>query len=541
MAKPSIRLSNKLVSFAALFTLFVTLSSLRELQLLVRQADLAHGGQSQQAGHADWKGVAARAVAHVEHLPQLPHKHKTAHVQVLDRAAVPSTPSRDDDPPSGGRIVPAGRVFNTATNTATNTDKIIVADDEDDDKQPIAASCNVMPHTELWGDVVKWGSDFRVTTAAACCDACQKFKPAREEDFACNGIVGPDGESEDTSAAAAAAAVAATGPLRKYHVVTTAQGSAVHWQARVHYYWYKKQKAVCEQQARCEMGGFTRLLHSGLADDLMDEIPTFVAQPLPNEVVEHNAYPVLNRPYAFVQWLEKANIQEEYILMSEPDHIFLQPIPNLMHGNHPAAFPFFYIEPTKPEYLPIAAKFVTGGTLTKKQAETIAPIGNSPTFLTTQQMKQVVPIWYNLSVAIYKDKEANSKWGWVQEMYAFTIALYNIGVRHVDLKLNLMAQPPFDDQMQLSPGKPYYILHYTYGCDFDATGKFTPGKFGFWRFDKRTYASMPPPRHLGDPPPGTTNAMVKRLIASINEATEHIPCWDDYHKLGHIAPCNERV
>lgn len=156
------------------------------------------------------------------------------------------------------------------------------------------------------------------------------------------------------------------------------------------------------------MGGFTRLLHSGLADDLMDEIPTFVAQPLPNEVVEHNAYPVLNRPYAFVQWLEKANIQEEYILMSEPDHIFLQPIPNLMHGNHPAAFPFFYIEPTKPEYLPIAAKFVTGGTLTKKQAETIAPIGNSPTFLTTQQMKQVVPIWYNLSVAIYKDKEANS-------------------------------------------------------------------------------------------------------------------------------------
>lgn len=60
-------------------------------------------------------------------------------------------------------------------------------------------------------------------------------------------------------------------------------------------------------------------------------------------------------------------------------------------------------------------------------------------------------------------------------MYAFTIALYNIGVRHVDLKLNLMAQPPFDDQMQLSPGKPYYILHYTYGCDFDATGKFTPG------------------------------------------------------------------
>lgn len=64
---------------------------------------------------------------------------------------------------------------------------------------------------------------------------------------------------------------------------------------------YKKRKAECEAGPRCEMGGFTRLLHSGQADDLMDEIPTFVADPLPNSVVEHDWYPVLNRPYAFLQ------------------------------------------------------------------------------------------------------------------------------------------------------------------------------------------------------------------------------------------------
>ena len=29
------------------------------------------------------------------------------------------------------------------------------------------------------------------------------------------------------------------------------------------------------------MGGFTRILHSGKPDQFMDEIPTFVAQPLP--------------------------------------------------------------------------------------------------------------------------------------------------------------------------------------------------------------------------------------------------------------------
>lgn len=30
-----------------------------------------------------------------------------------------------------------------------------------------------------------------------------------------------------------------------------------------------------------EMGGFTRILHSGKPDHMMDEIPTFVVDPLP--------------------------------------------------------------------------------------------------------------------------------------------------------------------------------------------------------------------------------------------------------------------
>jgi hypothetical protein len=67
------------------------------------------------------------------------------------------------------------------------------------------------------------------------------------------------------------------------------------------------------------------------------------------------------------------------------------------------------------------------------------------------------------------------KWGWVQEMYAFAISVYLIGVRHVDLALHLMAQPPWDARMELSANKPFYILHYTYGNDFTLEGKYTPG------------------------------------------------------------------
>eukprot|EP00878_Enallax_costatus_P018039 GHUV01018967.1.p1 GENE.GHUV01018967.1~~GHUV01018967.1.p1 ORF type:complete len:389 (+),score=99.42 GHUV01018967.1:186-1352(+) len=362
-------------------------------------------------------------------------------------------------------------------------------------------------------------------------------KPAREgpEVGWTSGIVGPDAEE------GAEQENPTDKKVRKFHILTTAQGPAVHWQTRVHYYWYLKQKAECDKTPTCEMGGFTRLLHSGQPDDLVSEVPTFVAQPLPESVVAHEYYPVLNRPYALLQWVQQTNITEEYVMMSEPDHIFLLPLVNFMKGDdRPAAFPFFYIEPHKDEYIPIVSRFIPGGKLTKADAERIAPIGNSPTFLTMKQMREVVPIWQNMSVAVYKDKEANGKWGWVQEMYAFTISLYVIGVRHVDLVLHMMAQPPWDNRMTLGAGRPYYILHYTYGNDFTADGKYTPGKFGFWRFDKRTYVK-PPPRRLGDPPEKMQNDMVRALISHINEATENIPCWDEYYKTLKIVDCGEKV
>jgi hypothetical protein len=204
---------------------------------------------------------------------------------------------------------------------------------------------------------------------------------------------------------------------RRFHVVITAAGSATHWQSRVGYYWFKKVKKQCEEAGGCQMGGFTRLLHTGQPDDLMNEIPTWVAQPLPAEhpdpgcapgwagaawaagccrllqlllkrlccrrwwlelgcsliartgalpdgaaqgvpssapspacqcallcsllqsplhvVFPPRSYIVLNRPYALMQWVQQVTIPEKYVLMSEPDHVWLRPMPNLMRGDHP--------------------------------------------------------------------------------------------------------------------------------------------------------------------------------------------------------------
>lgn len=62
--------------------------------------------------------------------------------------------------------------------------------------------------------------------------------------------------------------------------------------------------------------------------------------------------------------------------MAEPDHLFLSPLPNLSHGDTPAAYPFFYIKPEEKEkiirkYYPESMGPVTN----------VDPIGNSPVII----------------------------------------------------------------------------------------------------------------------------------------------------------------
>lgn len=119
----------------------------------------------------------------------------------------------------------------------------------------------------------------------------------------------------------------------------------------------------------------------------------------------------------------------------------------------------------------------------------------------------------------------------MMEMYAFTIALYNHNIGPTSLHMELASQPPWDTTMDMN-GIPYYILHYTYGMDYTLDGEFTPGKFGAWRFDKRSHTWKPPQRNLLPPPMGMKNDLVRFLISAINEASDAIPGWDEYARTG---------
>ncbi|XP_028072360.1 hydroxyproline O-arabinosyltransferase 3-like [Camellia sinensis] len=97
--------------------------------------------------------------------------------------------------------------------------------------------------------------------------------------------------------------------------------------------------------------------------------------------------------------------------MAEPDHIFVNPLPNLAHGGLSAGFPFFYIKPK--EHEKIVRKFFAkeNGPVTN-----IDPIGNSPVIIKKDTLEKIAPTWMNISLRMKDDPETDKTFGWVLEM-----------------------------------------------------------------------------------------------------------------------------
>ena len=104
----------------------------------------------------------------------------------------------------------------------------------------------------------------------------------------------------------------------------------------VMYYWYRR----CGTLGAPRSDGVSRACYTTL-DALVVEIPTCAVDRLENEL----GFVVLSRPWRSSSFEKCPEIEEDYVLMAEPDHLFLRPLDNLMSGRSPAAFPFFYIVP----------------------------------------------------------------------------------------------------------------------------------------------------------------------------------------------------
>lgn len=319
--------------------------------------------------------------------------------------------------------------------------------------------------------------------------------------------------------------------LNRYHVIVTSDGGPYQaWMTRICYHSYQKVKAAHPDGP---MGGFTRLLHSNNSHDaLITIIPTIRVKELPTSLIHTDKYlyPPLNRPWAYLEFIVGKHldeIPERYILMSEPDHIFLSPPPLPTSPTIPIAAPFWYMNATD-----VAAS------LEKYNSKEIPwdkfyPTGNAPAIIAKAQLAEIVESWYTLTVDMLKHDETRNSIGWVLEMYGWVVAAATAPSvpLEFDLLETLKAEPPRDSIRVGGHGDVAHILHFTYGACIDSqtkrcTHEFDRCKEDGWQWDKRNYLTKYPPKNYPLPPLGCDSEGVNILIEMLNEVSASIDEWD---------------
>ncbi|KXZ51261.1 hypothetical protein GPECTOR_13g748 [Gonium pectorale] len=253
------------------------------------------------------------------------------------------------------------------------------------------------------------------------------------------------------------------------------------FQSRIMYGTYK---LVQQMPGGDKLTGFTRILHRMKPDELMNEIPTFRANPLHPKCDEWCDFPVADRPNAVRQWMEAVDrdpsmVKGAWILLLECDYVWMRPVqaPDAYDAKAVGfQFMFDYIQPSHPTAVPIMNK-LSGGIDTAR----IPSSGPAPVLIRFTDLKGVVPEWERLAAAIEADEQAVKQLDWVREMYAWDIAL---ALRNVTLVTEtpphsrLIAQPPHD----LTLGDAA-MLHYTWGTLYHENKK------EIWRWEKRDYTA----------------------------------------------------
>jgi hydroxyproline O-arabinosyltransferase len=184
--------------------------------------------------------------------------------------------------------------------------------------------------------------------------------------------------------------------------------------------------------------------------------------------------------------------------MAETDYVMVGPVhaPLAEDPTAPSvAFPFGYIVPTYPTIEGVMRKYFPPE---RGSLELVPGSGPAPALMRVDEWLKVTPEWERITAEIEEDEEAKEQFGWVREMYAWSIAAALVGVK-VDLQLppqnSLMVQPPADKGLGLA-----VFMHYTWATFImdKETGK------EVWRFEKRDFTG---PEHVGtlkkltEPPP----------------------------------------
>ena len=293
--------------------------------------------------------------------------------------------------------------------------------------------------------------------------------------------------------------VACPSSRKPYHVLLTAStGKYQEWQSRIFFYHYVKLK---RQYPCSDMGGFTRLLTTPGAqpDKLMHELPTVLCSEL--TAAETLNFVVLNRPHSILAALSRGHLtfEEPYLLIAETDHLLLKPMANTAEPNVVVGYPFHYMFPKRnARTIEIVRRFA-GSDAIAENVQQVSPswagelehlqcfcigaslllhwrlpsssivgclsalplllstasathacsaprllqVGPSPILVHNDALRKLAQPWYDLSFALKRDAAADAEFGWMLEMWG-----YSIGgpCAHPTHRIRRLAHPPRQTQ-----------------------------------------------------------------------------------------------
>jgi peptidyl serine alpha-galactosyltransferase len=272
------------------------------------------------------------------------------------------------------------------------------------------------------------------------------------------------------------------GPYRKgrlakeIHTVFSVGGSLYQrWQADLLAYSHRKVR---------QPGPLTRLL-SSYEQPSPFAGRTFCTAPFSPHPVSGDDYTPYNKPRGMLAWLQEAPPEEEAVLILDPDCIFLEPLTGSVRRGRPLAHPIDFLNPAQ------HAQLVERHCSTPELVDGVGV----PILIHRDDLAALAPLWLKKTEEIRDDPVGRNLVGWVAEMWGYTTAAAELGLRHTKRELQRVQT---EDRADLP------IVHYAYSSS-DAEKR--------WTWDKRTYK---PWERVPDPPDEIPQAS-RVLVELLNE------------------------
>jgi peptidyl serine alpha-galactosyltransferase len=214
---------------------------------------------------------------------------------------------------------------------------------------------------------------------------------------------------------------------------------------------------------------------------------TFQTNPYSPHPVSGEYYPPYNKPEALRAWLREVPLEEEVVLLLDPDCLFLQPLTGSVSRGNPIAHPIEFMNPAR------HAELLEKHCLNPELVDNVGV----PILIHKDDLAAVAPLWLEKTEEIRNDPRSLylTDGGWIAEMCGYTLAAAEIGLRHTVRELSRF-------QMDYRADLP--TIHYSYTSS-------DPAKR--WVWDKRAYE---PWERVPDPPDEVPLA-TKVLIGLLNE------------------------